>query len=80
MSTSKTEAETAFNQFYLQQATKEFSEDIDKLRAGPDFKVSNIPVLVEALQQGISIYGESDRVHIGEQLLANKITEQSRQK
>lgn len=50
-----------FEDFYLQQITKEFADDIDKIRQAGDFKESSLPVLVAALKQGATIYTEEER-------------------
>lgn len=50
-----------FEDFYLQQITKEFADDIDKIRQASDFKESSLPVLVAALKQGATIYTEEER-------------------
>lgn len=65
MSKQDSQAEAEFTQFYLQQATKEFSDDLDKLRSAPDFRPTSIDVLIEALKQGQSGFDKEDRVRIG---------------
>ncbi|KAH8653316.1 ribosome-assembly protein 3-domain-containing protein [Xylariales sp. PMI_506] len=40
-----------FTSFYLQQATQEFSEDLDKVRGADDFKGDALQMLIVALQQ-----------------------------
>ena len=43
-----------FAQFFLQQATKELSDDLNRVRSSDDFRVESVPFLVHALQQGAS--------------------------
>ncbi|KAF2157372.1 hypothetical protein K461DRAFT_289696 [Myriangium duriaei CBS 260.36] len=62
---TESKADTEFTQFYLQQVTKEFSDDLDKLRSAPDFKDSSVKMIVQALQQGRSCFDKDDRVRIG---------------
>lgn len=66
---SAKEAETAFTDFYLQQATQEFGEDLAKLQKAPDFKDGSIEVIVEGLKQGQSTFDKEDRVRIGRAML-----------
>lgn len=52
----------SFEDFYLQQITNEFADDIDKIRQASDFKETmSLPVLVAALKQGATIYTEEER-------------------
>ena len=44
--------------------TEEFASDIDKLRAAPDFRDHFVPILVEALGQGASIYSEEEKARV----------------
>lgn len=53
-----------FTSFYLQRATKEFAEDLDKIRSADDFKNDAIPVLVHALSQGTSMFSAADQRRI----------------
>lgn len=55
----------AFESFYLKQATKEFSDDLDKLRSAPDFKAGSVPILIEALRQGTATFGVEERERVG---------------
>jgi ribosome assembly protein 3 len=57
--------EQAFEDFYLKQATKEFANDIDKLRSAPDFNERNVPILIRALRQGTACFSEEERRKIG---------------
>lgn len=61
-----TEPEEAFESFYLRQATREFADDLEKLRAASDFKEGrSVQLLVEALKQGAACFGTSEREKIG---------------
>lgn len=58
----------SFEDFYLEQITHEFADDIDKIRKASDFKEEkSLPVLVAALKQGASIYSVEERRdwHVG---------------
>ncbi|KAK3620966.1 hypothetical protein LTR56_022784 [Elasticomyces elasticus] len=58
--------EQAFEDFYLKQATKEFANDLDKLRAAGDFNATkSVPLLVAALRQGTACFGKEERRKIG---------------
>ncbi|KAI1826585.1 ribosome-assembly protein 3-domain-containing protein [Xylaria intraflava] len=54
----------AFTAYYLQQSTKEFAEDLDKIRGADDFKGDALPVLVRSLQQGTSMFSAADQKRI----------------
>ena len=48
-----------FESWYLQQVTREFADDLDRIRGASDFNEErSVPVLVQALKQGASLYGE----------------------
>ncbi|RSL81971.1 hypothetical protein CEP51_005482 [Fusarium floridanum] len=49
------QASAEFTSYYLQRATQELSEDLDKVRNAEDFKADSIPFLVHALQQGVQV-------------------------
>lgn len=57
--------EQAFEDFYLRQVTKEFGNDLEKLRNASDFQARSVDVLVEALRQGTSCFSKEDRAKIG---------------
>ncbi|KAK0939326.1 hypothetical protein LTR29_009071 [Friedmanniomyces endolithicus] len=64
--TAVTNPEQAFEDFYLRQATKEFANDLDKLRAANDFHgTESIALLVGALRQGTACFGVEERVGVG---------------
>lgn len=51
----------AFESYYLQRATQELAEDLDKVRNTNDFKPESIHFLVHALQQGSSQFSSDDQ-------------------
>lgn len=57
--------EQTFEEFYLKQATKEFANDIDKLRSAPDFNERHVPILVQALKQGTACFSKEEKQRIG---------------
>ncbi|TLS23141.1 uncharacterized protein PpBr36_06677 [Pyricularia pennisetigena] len=59
-------ASPEFEAFYLQQATKEFAEDLDKIRAADDFKNDAVPMLVHALKQGATMFAPAEQARIVE--------------
>jgi ribosome assembly protein 3 len=62
----KADNEQAFESFYLRQAAKEFSDDLDKLRSANDFKgQSSVELLVGALKQGGACFSKTERSRIG---------------
>ena len=61
---SEKEVSSEFTTYYLQQATKEFAEDLDKLRSADDFKGESLPMLVKALQQGAAMFSPEDQKRI----------------
>ncbi|KAI4592470.1 hypothetical protein KJ359_011167 [Pestalotiopsis sp. 9143b] len=58
---SSNAASAEFTSFYLQQATKEFAEDLDKARSADDFKGDALPLLIQALQQGTALFSSADQ-------------------
>ncbi|PTB44761.1 uncharacterized protein TrAFT101_003304 [Trichoderma asperellum] len=53
--------QASFSALYLQRATQELSEDLDKIRNADDFKVESVPFLVHALQQGAQQFSASQQ-------------------
>ncbi|KAI0503327.1 ribosome-assembly protein 3-domain-containing protein [Xylaria bambusicola] len=53
-----------FTSYYLQQSTKEFAEDLDKIRNADDFKGDALPMLIRSLQQGTSMFSAADQKRI----------------
>ncbi|KAK8109113.1 hypothetical protein PG984_014914 [Apiospora sp. TS-2023a] len=60
----KDEASSEFTSFYLQQATKELAEDLDKARTADDFKGDALPMLIKALQQGTALFTPAEQKRI----------------
>jgi ribosome assembly protein 3 len=52
---------SAFTAYYLQRATTEFAEDLDKVRVADDFKNDAVPLLVNALQQGTALFSAENQ-------------------
>lgn len=59
---SKNNAE--FEDYYTQLMTKEFGDDLNKLRQSKDFTDSSLFLLVRALKQGANIFDETQRKQI----------------
>jgi ribosome assembly protein 3 len=59
-----TEVSAAFTKYYMQRATTEFSEDLDRLRGSDDFKDDALSLLVNALQQGTSVFSIDEQRRI----------------
>ena len=58
------EVTAAFTKFYMQRATTEFSEDLDRLRGADDFKDDALPLLINVLQQGTSLFSIEEQKRI----------------
>ncbi|MCJ1224113.1 hypothetical protein MMC12_000756 [Toensbergia leucococca] len=52
---------TDFESFYLQKVTAEFADDLDRVRNAEDFRDKSLPLLINALKQGASIFSEEER-------------------
>ncbi|OTA99318.1 hypothetical protein M426DRAFT_68038 [Hypoxylon sp. CI-4A] len=63
MSTKNTTSQE-FTSYYLQQSTKEFAEDLDKVRSADDFKGDAVAMLVKSLQQGTTLFSAVDQKRI----------------
>ncbi|KAK3305547.1 ribosome-assembly protein 3-domain-containing protein [Chaetomium strumarium] len=61
---SDQEIAAEFTSYYLQRATKEFAEDLDKVRAADDFKNDALQILVSALQQGTTLFSPEEQRRI----------------
>ncbi|KAI1189476.1 ribosome-assembly protein 3-domain-containing protein [Nemania serpens] len=57
---------TEFTSYYLQQSTKEFAEDLDKIRSADDFKGDALPLLIKSLQQGTSMFSAADQKRVAD--------------
>jgi ribosome assembly protein 3 len=55
------DVDAAFTSYYLQRATQEFAEDLDKVRSADDFKSDSVAMLVHALQQGTSLFSADEK-------------------
>ncbi|KAM7221541.1 ribosome assembly protein 3, partial [Rhypophila decipiens] len=53
-----------FTSYYLQRVTKEFAEDLDKIRNADDFKNDAFPLLISALQQGSALFSPDEQRRI----------------
>ncbi|KAF2239464.1 hypothetical protein EV356DRAFT_528062 [Viridothelium virens] len=62
---SDIEAEEAFKGFYLRKVTEELAEDLDKARSASDFSERSLPILIEALKQGVGTFTKEERIRIG---------------
>ena len=51
----------SFESFYMKQVTMEFADDLDKIRNASDFDEKSLPILIEALKQGTSMYSEEEK-------------------
>jgi ribosome assembly protein 3 len=58
------EVSAAFSKYYLGRAIQEFEEDLDGVRAADDFKGDAVALLVNALQQGTSVYSSEEQRRI----------------
>ncbi|EME77793.1 uncharacterized protein MYCFIDRAFT_33384, partial [Pseudocercospora fijiensis CIRAD86] len=55
-----------FQAFYLRQATREFANDLDKLRSAGDFhQEKSVPLLISALKQGTACFSVEERRMVG---------------
>ena len=61
---SDADVKAAFTKFYMQRATTEFSEDLDKMRGADDFKDDALPLLINALQQGTTLFSVEEQRRI----------------
>lgn len=53
-----------FTSYYLQRVTKEYAEDLDKVRSADDFKNDAFQILVSALQQGTAMFSPDEQRRI----------------
>lgn len=58
---SDPEVAAAFTKYYMQRATHEFAEDLDRVRGADDFKDEALAMLVLALQQGTGVYSSEEQ-------------------
>jgi ribosome assembly protein 3 len=62
----------AFSKYYMQKVTEEFAEDLDAIRNADDFHDNAVPLLVNALQQGTSIFSSEDKKRVVTSATADK--------
>lgn len=58
------EISAAFRKYYMQHATLEFAEDLDRIRGADDFNDSALPTLVSALEAGTAVFPIEDQRRI----------------
>ncbi|KAI3328623.1 ribosome-assembly protein 3-domain-containing protein [Ustulina deusta] len=66
-----------FTSYYLQQSTKEFAEDLDKVRSADDFKGDALPMLIRSLQQGTSMFSAVDQKRMADAQQASAVGERA---
>jgi ribosome assembly protein 3 len=55
---------TEFKSYYLQRATQEFAEDLDRVRGADDFKADGLQLLVHALGQGTRMFTDEKKMRV----------------
>ncbi|CAL3971680.1 unnamed protein product [Diplocarpon coronariae] len=58
------QVDAAFTQIYMERATREFEDDLEKLRTSEDFRNESLPMLIAALQGGTSLFSEGEKRRI----------------
>lgn len=53
-----------FSSYYLQRATQELSEDLNKVRNADDFKADSVSFLVHTLRQGAVQFSTEDQQRV----------------
>jgi ribosome assembly protein 3 len=53
-----------FTSWYLRKVTQELEDDLDKIRGSGDFNETSLPVLINALQQGETIFSAEEKRRI----------------
>jgi ribosome assembly protein 3 len=48
----------------MQRLTTEFGEDLDKIRGADDFKGDALPILIDALKNGTSLFRAEEKSRI----------------
>ncbi|KAH6721396.1 ribosome-assembly protein 3-domain-containing protein [Leptodontidium sp. MPI-SDFR-AT-0119] len=56
--------EAAFAKFYMQRATAEFADDLERLRTSDDFKDEAVPMLIAALKGGTAMFSMEEKKRI----------------
>ncbi|KAF2481871.1 hypothetical protein BDY17DRAFT_311505 [Neohortaea acidophila] len=57
----KLTTDEAFEDIYLKQATREFANDLDKLRSAGDFSERSVELLIAGLRQGRGCFSVEER-------------------
>ncbi|KAM4062254.1 ribosome-assembly protein 3 domain-containing protein [Hirsutella rhossiliensis] len=65
-------AEADFSSYYLERATHELSEDLDKVRNAEDFKLDSVSFLVHSLRQGAAQFSTQDQKRVVAHLAQSK--------
>ncbi|KAF2427690.1 hypothetical protein EJ08DRAFT_680835 [Tothia fuscella] len=60
----KESANQDFTSWYLRKITQELEDDLDKIRSAGDFNENSLPVLINALQQGETIFSAEEKRRI----------------
>ncbi|KAG4436641.1 hypothetical protein IFR05_007899 [Cadophora sp. M221] len=58
------DVEAAFAKFYMQRATTEFADDLERLRTSEDFKDEAVPMLIAALKGGTAMFSMEEKKRI----------------
>lgn len=58
------EVSASFSKFYRQRAAQEFAEDLDRVRGAEDFRDDLLPLLINALQQGTSVFSIEEQKRV----------------
>jgi ribosome assembly protein 3 len=69
---SDQQVQAEFTSYYLQRATQEFANDLDKVRSADDFKNDALHVLIGTLQQGTALFSPEEQRRIVTAGLASK--------
>ncbi|CCU74200.1 unnamed protein product [Blumeria hordei] len=62
--TADTEVSSAFTKIFMAKVAEELSNDLDELRKADDFKDDALPILINALQQGTSLFSRDEQRRI----------------
>lgn len=57
-------AEAILLSYYLERATRELSQDLDKVRGAEDFKLDSVPFLVHALRQNVTQFSSKEQKRV----------------
>ncbi|CAD6501304.1 BgTH12-01556 [Blumeria graminis f. sp. triticale] len=59
-----TEVSSTFAKIFMTKVAEELSDDLDELRKADDFKDDALPILINALQQGTSLFSRDEQRRI----------------